>query len=74
MPPDKRSGPQVTTPKGRPHHLIPQRIDFTVPRVDDLRPTALRGWAAACAHLRDHGLEPLPPRYVVRALRRRGWW
>ncbi|GAA3215527.1 hypothetical protein [Actinocorallia longicatena] len=48
--------------------------DHRVTRLDDVRPGALRAWASACWHLRACGLEPLPPRPVVNALRRRGWW
>ncbi|MBO2439812.1 hypothetical protein [Actinomadura nitritigenes] len=44
-----------------------------VAELDDVRPAALRAWASACHHLREHGLIPLPPAHVVRALRRRGW-
>lgn len=46
---------------------------FNVVDLDDIRPRQLRAWAAACWHLRAHGLEPLPPAYVARALARRGW-
>jgi hypothetical protein len=46
--------------------------DSTVARLEDMR--QLMAWAIACEHLRACGLEPIPPDYVVRALKRRGWW
>lgn len=48
-------------------------VTTRIATLNDLRPAQLRGWALACAHLRAHGLEPLPPAYVARALARRGW-
>lgn len=45
-----------------------------VAELDDVRPHALRAWAAACWHLREAGTTPLPPTSVRRALVRRGWW
>lgn len=69
--PHKRSGPRVTTPRGRRHeHITSHRVAL----LDDLRPSALRAWASACHTLAEAGVRPLPPRHVERALKRRGWW
>ncbi|RSN50856.1 hypothetical protein [Actinomadura sp. WAC 06369] len=47
---------------------------FNVADLNDTRPNALRAWASACWHLREHGVTPLPPAHVRRALIRRRWW
>ena len=76
MTPDKRNAPGVPS---RGAQLSAVAVDptsnaTTVADLGDLRPAALRAWAAACWHLALLGLPPLPPPHVVRALRRRGWW
>ncbi|WP_329249495.1 hypothetical protein OG417_03245 [Actinoallomurus sp. NBC_01490] len=71
MPP-KRSGPRVTTPRGRRDEHITS--SHRVALLDDVRTPALRAWASACWSLAEAGVRPLPPRHVERALRRRGWW
>lgn len=76
--PDGRGSVHATL-RGRPRH--PARVldiidgpPAEIIDLDDRRPAVLRSWAAACRHLTDRGLPPLPPAHVHRALTRRGWW
>lgn len=72
MPSEKRNAPGAAS-RGVCRSIMAPDAS-TVVHLDDLRPAALRAWAAACHHLRSLELPPLPPPHVVRALRRRGWW
>lgn len=74
MKPTKKGGPVITRARPNVSTLTRTYDTPTVARLDDLRPNQLRAWASACWHLRACGLEPLPPAYVVAALRRRGMW
>lgn len=49
-------------------------LPLGVAELDDVRPGALRAWAAACHQMARAGVPPLPPPHVIRALKRRGWW
>ena len=72
MPSEKRNAPGTSRGAHRPAW---GEVSATrVADLGDLRPAALRAWAAACWHLALLGLPPLPPPHVARALRRRGWW
>lgn len=81
-PPRRRRPPVPDMHRGRPMAGAPSTderltggyVTTRIATLNDLHPAQLRGWALACAHLRDHGLTPLPPPHVARALAHRGWW
>lgn len=78
---DKQNGPGVESRPARRSArwtaddaaIVRHRRDG-IAELSDLRPRQLRAWASACWHLREHGVTPLPPEYVRRALVRRRWW